>query len=370
MTSNPAEACVYILLVGEALSIQQSNAQKPRNPIDIKKLFALPYWGGDGRNHILLNLARRDLSVESGDIFKGIDTGRAMIVQSTFYRNQFRDGFDVIVPPILGPPGGDVWQECAQMLPARRRYLLSFQGEMKSMKTTSTTHQMDDAEADLEKLAVDENNLDSFIIQHLKDMSTGITFDRFFIQFECIPASDDGRVIEALDWSLCGTDSSRRSVLKESTFALILAPSNMTFVTTSSIQARLYEALRSGAIPVILGGDQIFLCHKEVISWRRAVIFLPKARVTEMHFLLRAIPDNDLLALRRHGRLIWERYLGTAQSAVDTIIASVRDRLGIPPLPAPQTPSPSVFNESFVVRSTVFILFYCKLKVEFIHYLL
>lgn len=68
-----------------------------------------------------------------------------------------------------------------------------------------------------------------------------------------------------------------------------------------------------------------------------------------MHFLLRAVPDNDLLAMRRQGRLIWERYLGTAQGAVDTIIASVRDRLGIPPLPASMTASPSIFNESFVV---------------------
>lgn len=76
-----------------------------------------------------------------------------------------------------------------------------------------------------------------------------------------------------------------------------------------------------------------------------------------MHFLLRAVPDNDLLTMRRQGRLIWERYMSTAQGAVDTIIAVVRDRLGIPPLPAPQTPSPSVFNESFVVR----ILTYMKI---------
>jgi len=68
-----------------------------------------------------------------------------------------------------------------------------------------------------------------------------------------------------------------------------------------------------------------------------------------MHFLLRAVSDNDLLAMRRQGRLIWERYMSTAQGTVDTIIAVIRDRLGIPPLPAPQTLSPSVFNESFVV---------------------
>lgn len=276
LTTNAAEACIYIVLIGEALSIQQKVDKKFRKPIDVKKLHALPYWGGDGRNHILLNLARRDLSVESGDIFSGIDTGRAIIVQSTFFRNQFREGFDLVVPPILGPPGGDVWQECAQMLPARRKYLLSFQGEMRSPKITTMTHQIDDADVDIEKLTIDENNLDAFIIQHLKDMSTGLTLDKFFIQFECIPASEEKNVVEILDWSLCGTDSLRKAILKESTFVLILAPSNTSFVTTSSMQARLYEALRSGSIPVFLGGDQILLSYSEVISWRRAAIFLPK----------------------------------------------------------------------------------------------
>lgn len=252
-----------------------------RKPLDVKKLHALPYWGGDGRNHILLNLARRDLSADSGNIFNNVDIGRAMMVQSTFYRNQFRVAFDLIVPPILGPPGGDVWQECAQMLPARRKYLLSFQGEMRTYKGTPMTHQIDDADVDLERLAVDDNNIDAFIIQHLKDMSSGVTLDKFFIQFECIPASVESRPMEALDWSLCGTDSSRRAILKESTFALILAPSNASLLTTSSMQARLYEALRSGSIPVILGGDQVLLNYNEVIAWRRAVIFLPKVIILD-----------------------------------------------------------------------------------------
>lgn len=74
-----------------------------------------------------------------------------------------------------------------------------------------------------------------------------------------------------------------------------------------------------------------------------------------MHFLLRAIPDTDSLFMRRQGRLIWERYFGTAQSIMDTI-SIMRDRLGIPPLPAPQTPSPSIFNSSFVVSLTIFQL--------------
>ena len=148
------------------------------------------------------------------------------------------------------------------------------------MEMFSTTNQIfDDAELDIERASMDENNLDNFIIQHLKDMSNGPISDKFFLQFECIPASEEKKSNEVLDWSLCGTDSSRKAILRESTFALILAPSNVSFLSTSLMQARLYEALRSGAIPVILGGDRVALSYNEVIAWRRAVIFLPKVLI-------------------------------------------------------------------------------------------
>lgn len=80
LTNDPKEACIYLVLVGEALKdsddinhIENSNKRLP--PLDSKALRSLPYWGGDGRNHVLLNLARRDLSANSGDIFSSIDTG-------------------------------------------------------------------------------------------------------------------------------------------------------------------------------------------------------------------------------------------------------------------------------------------------------
>ena len=102
-----------------------------RPTIDTYKLLlnetaikSLPYWGGDGRNHVLLNMARRELAVGSGDAFRGASIGRAMVAQSTFTHEQFRPGFDVITPPALGPPGGDVWADCAPIAPARRKYLL------------------------------------------------------------------------------------------------------------------------------------------------------------------------------------------------------------------------------------------------------
>lgn len=136
LTKNPKTACVFFVLVGEALLETNSVSQDDRSsqktmqkPLNATSLRYLPFWGGDGRNHVLINLSRRDLSAGSANAFQGEDTGRAMLVQSSFGERQFRSGFDVVVPPVLGPPGGDVWQECSPMVPARRKYLLSFQGD-------------------------------------------------------------------------------------------------------------------------------------------------------------------------------------------------------------------------------------------------
>lgn len=154
-------------------------------------------------------------------------------------------------------------------------------------------------------------------------------------------------VLPVGDWALCGTDRSRRSILRDSTFVLILAPADRTYVSTALLQARLYEALRSGAIPVILGGDRIRLPYDEVLDWRRAVLSLPKARVTEVHFLMRALSDADLLVFRRQGRVLWERYLSSVQATVDSLLAAIRTRLNIPARPAVAATGTPAFNDSY-----------------------
>ncbi|XP_060518039.1 exostosin-3 isoform X2 [Cylas formicarius] len=178
LTSNPAQACIYLVLVGEALKDADDAGENGEifPPLDSEALKRLPYWGGDGRNHILLNLARRDLSANSGDIFSVVDTG---------------------------------------------------------------------------------------------------------------------------------------------------------------------------AVPVVLGGDQVKLAYDEVIQWRRVGIFVPRTRVTELHFLLRSIPDEDILLFRRQGRLVWERYLSSVQATLDTIIAVLRYRMNIPALPVETVTAVSVFNNTF-----------------------
>lgn len=193
-----------------------------------------------------------------------------------------------------------------------------------------------------------DSNEDVILIELLRKMAeTSSTKDVFLIQFECDPTSDRRALKPIGDWALCGTDRSRRAVLRDSSFVLILAPSDRAYVSTALVQARLYDALRSGAIPVILGGDRIHLPYDEVIDWRRATIKLPKARITELHFLLRSISDPDLLAMRRHGRVFWERYLSSAQASIDSLLACIRTRVQIPPRPVAPIYGTPAFNDSF-----------------------
>ncbi|KAL0281347.1 UNVERIFIED_CONTAM: hypothetical protein PYX00_002359 [Menopon gallinae] len=326
IVKNATTACAYLVLVGEMQSSYDDDALS-------SYLRDLKYWGGDGRNHILLHLARRNIS-STIDRFSGVKTGRALIVQSTYSRTRFREGFDLIIPPVLGPPGGDVWQDYPNMLPARRKYLMSFQGQLESSELSET---------------------DEEIIKRLESFKNA-TSDEFLFHFKCKPPTINSQSNKMegsteSDWSLCGTESTRFSILKESSFALIMAPPS-NFISTTLLQARIYESLRSGAVPVLLGGDQVKLCFSEVLSWRRAVLMVPRARISELHFFLRSIPDSEILLMRRQGRLLWETYLASFQNIIDSLIAVLRDRLGIPALPVQDEPAPSVFNSSFVPLRT------------------
>lgn len=193
-----------------------------------------------------------------------------------------------------------------------------------------------------------DKDQDKSLIGLLENMaSSAPAADLFLLQFECDPPVEKRAAIPIGDWALCGTDRSRRAVLRDSTFVLILAPSDRSYVSTALLQARLYEALRSGAIPIVLGGDRIRLPYSEVLDWRRAVLSLPRARVTELHFLMRSLADADILTFRRQGRVLWERYLSSVQASVDTLLAIIRTRLLIPPRPAIPTTGAPAFNDSY-----------------------
>jgi hypothetical protein len=102
---------------------------------------------------------------------------------------------------------------------------------------------------------------------------------------------------------------------------------------------------------------KFLLPYEDVIDWNRALIKLPTSRLPELHFYTRAVTDRDILAMRRQGRVLWEKYFGSVQSIVDSVVAVYRHRIGIPPPAILDEPSPSVFNETFTVNE--FSLFLC-----------
>lgn len=149
--------------------------------------------------------------------------------------------------------------------------------------------------------------------------------------------------------SLCENDLLRTRLLIDSTFSLIILPPDDYFLISSDIlQLRLYESLKYGAIPLVIGG-RFEPPFSEVIDWDKVIITLPGGRITEMHYLLKSFTDSDLLNLRKNGRQIFEKYLSTLERITETILATLRTRIGIAPQPYQEFPSPSVFNETFTV---------------------
>lgn len=246
------------------------------------------------------------------------------------FQGEFKVLADLVRQSVIG---GDNDQSRDDQLPANQRRL---QGLMRDNPAFNGANSMGSSVSEL-------LNLEKTVVDTLKRMQSIYRDDGFHFEFSC----DRERIFGVNgEWALCGPDSLRHQLLKDSTFSLILSPSNTSIVSTVLTQTRIFEALKYGAIPVILG-DNIQMPYQEIINWKDASIVLPKARVTELHFYMRSLGDSDILSMRRQGRIIWETYMGSTQALMDTVLAIVRTRLHIPAHPMWDASSASVFNDSY-----------------------
>jgi len=348
-TSDPLIACIYVVLIADDI-------QTVYNQSTIEHLLhKLPYWRGSGVNHLLVSLSRRPSSTAFA--LTGVDTGAALIAQSVFLRELFRIGYDIVLPPVLGISHGDAWEQMPPLVPARRKYLLSFVGEQNDVPDNSLPqkHQFDSSRHGYKVRNSLLGNFtmhfrgkqmyDDTIIKVLKTVQAKYELDAFYFEFICSTYSKQLGVNG--EWVQCGTERQQKDSFLMSTFWLIIAPADHLLVSTGMLQSSLYLALKYGSVPIILG-DYVHLPFQEAIHWSRAVITLPKARVTELHFMLRSYTDADILKMRHYGRLVFETLFGSAKAIIDTTLALVRHRLHIPAFPIRDEPSPSVFNSSFV----------------------
>jgi len=349
VTYDPLIACIYVVLIDDDI-------QTVYNRSMIEHLLArLPYWRGSGVNHLLVSISRRPSAALS---LTGVDTGAAVLAQSLFARELLRVGYDIVLPPARGISHGDVWEQLPLLVPARRKYLLTFVGEQSYTPdgSMSRKHRFDSSVRGYKILDSFYGNAsmhfygkqmsyDDTVVKVLKTMQAKYDSDAFYFEFICSSGIKQPGVNS--EWVQCGTEQQQKELFLMSTFRLIIAPMDTSLVSTEMLQLTLYLALKYGSVPVILG-DYVQLPFQEAIHWSRAVITLPKARVTELHFILRSYTDADILEMRRYGRLVFETFFGSTSAIVDTLLTLVRHRLRIPAFPIQDEPSPSVFNNSFV----------------------
>lgn len=313
-TSNPERACLYLIIVAssEGVDSEKSNSELESD------LHSLPYWSGNGKNHLLLQVHLPGKKKHSVLSMSNISTGLALIAQTTFPdSSRYRNGFDIVLPPFAGLAKGEIWNLAPFQLPAQRKHLLSFQAEHPAHLT--------------EGMSVIRNQLNK-ISQENSD---------FFIELY-LSKSDFLGSRKSNEWLLWGQLGDRKNVLKESTFSLVLDSNSLSW---DSAHLRVVEALQFGAIPVILS-SKIILPFNDVIDWHKAAIIVAPARLPELNVLLRTITNEDILEMRRQGRFLWETYLSTYDALLKTLLATVRTRLSLPAKHIPATPTLSLFSES------------------------
>lgn len=318
VTDNPSVACLYLVLVGE-LQESSSSALPPPSELE-KQLKALPYWRSDGHNHVLVHLTRKSMTQ---NFLYNVTTGRAAVAQSTFLEQQYREGFDLVVSPLVHALSEPNFLEIPPQVPVKRKYLFTFQGErVESLKTSLQEGPPQSFEEEIE--ANPPADYDDRIIGTLKAVQDS-HLDQVLVEFTC----KNPQPSLPTEWALCEEREDRMEVLKVSTFALVIAPGDGQLVASAGCGMRLFEAMEVGTIPVVLG-DHVSLPYHQFIRWSEAAIIVPKPRVTELHFLLRSLSDNDMLAMRRQGRFLWETYFSTSENVLNTLLASIRTSIQVP----------------------------------------
>lgn len=306
LTSDPSRACVFILLIGP---LRKTETELSSSDVQ-KMLHSLSHWN-DGINHVLINLSE---SQRSSQLLNGVSTGRAIVAQSHSSPNKiYRAEFDVLAPPITSVPTEPVWRLLPSLLPATRENLIYFQGKHHTVQDTVNNGFI--TEADIETLREALKGRESISIETKcnsdSDISTGVL---------------DG------EWALCGTASSRFAACSQSTFALVIGGSQGAH--GAATYSRLVEALRCGAIPVVLGVS--VLPFDAVIDWSRAAIVLPAGRFPDVHYVIRSMDTDTILQYRLRGRFLWKTYFSSPLNILDSIAAIVRYRAGHPPPPVPE----------------------------------
>jgi len=357
-TREYSKACLFVLIVDNC---------DPRKLKDIPD--KLPNWFGDGRNHVIW----LDCGIQFRDIYSAEfkqNFGRAMVLSETGMKNGFRQDFDLIVNHWgKAIPSGEIWSHLPPIVPAKRKYLATYLGTIISEIVESNPFMNGICNIKVLILLIVGGETDQNVQTELLKIQQDDPLS-FVFQFSCfnkwkageneinsLPADDNPKSAKNIESyaqkklsSLCENDLLRTRLLLDSTFSLLIlsTPGDGDVISSDVLQLRLYESLKYGSIPVVIG-TRFVPPLNEVLDWSKILIMVPSSRVTELHYILKSFVDADLIEMRKQGRLVFEKYFSSVESIAESVLAVLRTRIGLPPLPFRDLPSPKVFNDSFTV---------------------
>lgn len=314
LVTDPDLACVYVVLIGPLK--EQLNGDTLR-----QRLEALSHWN-DGTNHVLVDLASYNQTLPDVVTQEHASLGKSIRTRSYLER---QDDYNILIPPVTRYGVSEaVWKTLPPIVPALRQLFIYFEGIEEGL---------------------DRNPIRGRPLTLLKQAITQNTEDKVIISARCDGPNTAGVKETSLispfaEWALCGTALTRSLSLSQTTFALIMGGQGgragpITFT-------RLVEALRAGAVPVILGVSR--LPYDSVIDWERLAVILPSSSLGELHYILRNIDTDTILEYRRQGRFVWETYLSSPLAVLDTVMAVVRQRALHPPPPADAAVATNLVN--------------------------
>ena len=282
-TDTPSKACLFMCIIGPS----PSNVEVAKVKL---QLNSLPHWNG-GINHVLI-----DIPVV-GQVSSPIPSiGSSLVASGHVVKDIRLNHLHMLTPPvshseipIVPPP----------LYKTFRTHTLYFEG------------------ASSQRVSTDWSNSAT-----IKDLN-------FNVKFTC---EQTGTVIQGNfdeEWALCVPREQRLRNCANSTFALVLGAPDTGPVTYT----RLTEALRCGAVPVIIGVRQ--LPFDSVINWNKAAILLPVLILPhDLNNLLTSIQPETLMGYRHQGRFLHETYFSSRKSVLHTIVAIMRSRFMHLPPPA------------------------------------
>ncbi|KAH7425595.1 hypothetical protein KP509_11G061400 [Ceratopteris richardii] len=262
-TSNPSEACIFLVVMPLNFSLLMLN---PHPSI-------LPHWN-DGLNHVIVSLS--DSWTQTGP--RPVTIGKASIMASSLHMTEYRRGFDISIPL----PGKVKCPHLQTLKPWERKYFITFkgtryigerEGSFRSSSQFRSLHNGDDA-------------IVAVTCRHETNDKI-----RWWHPEEGAGCDEDEATFQKYDFR----------DLMNTTFGL--APAGR-----SPSSYRLLEILSAGAIPVLIA-DNYVKPFEGMIQWNRCLMEFSTSEIEKILSKLRRIQRAEMQSRQRYCLFVYQQYL-------------------------------------------------------------